>query len=152
LGVAGSVASVAGLLIAWFAERRASSADRRAKSAEEKVDAAVARTRTAADVRALAVAYTAARLALAAKASRPAWAAHVADLRKELGILCESAVLSTEDRREAQLIAAAVSDLTYRDPVSDRTLERAAERLNRLSARGLNRLSGPAESKPRPLP
>ena len=143
LGLAGALASLFGLVIAWLAERRAVRAERTAASASEKVDAAVARVRSASDVRALAVAYTAARLALAATTSRPAWAAHVAELRKELGAVCESASLAPGDRREAQTVAASLTDLAFRDPVSDRTLERAADRLNRLNARGLNKIADP---------
>ena len=143
LGLAGTLASLFGLAIAWLAERRAIAAEAKAKSAEQKVDAAVAQVRSAADGRALAVAYTAARLARAATTSRPAWAAHVAELRKELGAVCESASLQAEDRREAQLVAASLTDLAFRDPGSDRTLDRAADRLNRLNARGLNRLADP---------
>ena len=107
------------------------------------MDAAVAQARTAGDVRGLAVAYTAARLALAATVSRPAWAAHVAELRKALGSVCESPVLSADDRREAQRIAASLTDLTHRDPRSDRTLGRAADMIDRLNARSLRRLTEP---------
>ena len=143
LGAIGSAASVVGVAIAIWAEARARSAERRAKSAEEKVDAAVTRTRTAGNVRGLAVAYTAARLALSETSSRPAWAAHVAQLRGELGAVCESPTLSAADRREAQRIAASLTDLTHRDPRSDRTLGRAADMIDRLNARSLRRLTEP---------
>ena len=91
----------------------------------------------------MAVAYTAARLALASTTSRPAWAAHVADLRKEMGAVCESPTLSAGDRREAQRIAASLTDLAHRDPRSDRTLGRAADMIDRLNARSLHRLTEP---------
>ena len=136
LGAFDSAASALGV---WVAVR----AERRAKSAGAKVDAAVAHARTAGDVRGLAVAYTAARLALGETASRPAWAAHVAQLRKELGTVCESPALPAEDRREAQRIAASLTDLAHRDPRSDRTLGRAADMIDRLNARSLLRLTEP---------
>ena len=142
LGAAGSVASLIGLLIACLAERRARAAERRAKSAEEKVDAAIGRTRTAADVRASSVGYTAARLALAAT-SKGAWTSHVQEMRAAVANLCESAALTGDDRNEMRRIAAGLTDLAYKDPSSDRTLRAAADRIDRLTARGLNRLTTP---------
>ncbi|NNJ28117.1 hypothetical protein LzC2_42280 [Planctomycetes bacterium LzC2] len=143
LGAAGSVASVTGLLIAWLAERRAASAERRAESAERKVDAAVARSKTGGDVRGLATACATARLALGATNSRPEWLAHVRQLRATLAELCESEALTVEDRQEVRRTAAGLTDLMHKETTSVRTLGRAADTLDRLNVRSLNRLTKP---------
>ena len=141
LGAAGSAASVAGLLIAGLAERRARAAELRAASVEAKVDAAVRRVRRAALLSDVTIALLAGRQCSEERVSVRRWEGHARTLRTAVIRLREASCLTPDERTLVGKAFARVTGLRFSDGDSDRDLRRALDELDTLHARLLNALA-----------
>ena len=142
-GIVSGAASVVGLAVAIWAERRARADRRRAETAESRARAAAVRAQRSLLLRELTAASEAAKLCLGERSSEPAWKAHFQWFRSAFVRLESAGVLTEDELTFVRGIAFKLPSVQYRDPESDQVLRNICDRLEGLHGRLLHTIPGP---------